>query len=120
MLVRPIMDAEGCMPPNNRSEVRLIVWHMAFQDASALLRRRIRNYRGQGHRCHLKTAIAAITEVKWKKLTKLLSSNGIDALVLDNYEFYGEVVPMHLGMPYAILSNALHFDYSGAYTPLHP
>ena len=65
-------------------------------------------------------AIAAITEVKWKTLPKLLSSNGIDALVLDNYEFYGEVVPMHLGMPYAILSNALHFDYSGAYTPLHP
>ena len=65
-------------------------------------------------------AIAAITEVKWKTLPKLLSSNAIDALVLDNYEFYGEVVPMHLGMPYAILSNALHFDYSGAYTPLHP
>jgi zeaxanthin glucosyltransferase len=62
-------------------------------------------------------AIAAITEVKWKTLPKLLSSNGIDALVLDNYEFYGEVVPMHLGMPYAILSNALHFDYSG-HTPL--
>jgi zeaxanthin glucosyltransferase len=62
-------------------------------------------------------AIAAITGVKWKTLPKLLSSNGIDALVLDNYEFYGEVVPMHLGMPYAILSNALHFDYSG-HTPL--
>jgi zeaxanthin glucosyltransferase len=26
-------------------------------------------------------------------------------------------VPMYLGMPYATLSNALHFDYSG-YTPL--
>jgi len=42
---------------------------------------------------------------------------GIDALVLDNFEFYGEVIPMRLGMPYAILSNALHFDYSGS-TPL--
>jgi zeaxanthin glucosyltransferase len=37
--------------------------------------------------------------------------------LLDNYAFYGEVVPMYLGMPYAILANALHFDYSG-YTPL--
>src|SRR5262249_25403113 len=48
---------------------------------------------------------------------KLLSVNGIDAVVLDNYDFYVEVVPMHLGMPYAVLSNALHFDYSGS-TPL--
>jgi zeaxanthin glucosyltransferase len=38
-------------------------------------------------------------------------------LVLDDYDFYSAVVPMYLGMPYAILSNALHFDYSG-YTPL--
>ena len=62
------------------------------------------------------STIAAITEVQWKQFPDLLSSTGVDALVLDNYDFYGEVVPMHLGMPYAILSNALHFDYSG-YTP---
>jgi zeaxanthin glucosyltransferase len=62
-------------------------------------------------------AIAQITKVKWRELPKLLSSNGIDALVVDNYDFYGEIIPMRLGMPYAILSNALHFDYSG-YTPL--
>src|SRR5262249_50080276 len=41
----------------------------------------------------------------------------IDALVLDTYHFYMELVPIRLGMPYAHLSNALHFDYSG-YTPL--
>src|SRR6266403_6307905 len=63
------------------------------------------------------SAIAAATEVKWRTLPKLLSANGIDAVVLDNYDFYGEVIPMRLGMPYAILSNALHFDYSGS-TPL--
>jgi zeaxanthin glucosyltransferase len=63
------------------------------------------------------SAVAHVTKVKWKELPKLLSSNGIDALVLDDYDFYGAVVPMCLGMPYAILSNALHFDYSG-YTPL--
>jgi zeaxanthin glucosyltransferase len=60
---------------------------------------------------------AKIAEVRWRELPKLLSANGIDALVLDNYDFYGQVVPMYLGMPFATLSNALHFDYSG-YTPL--
>jgi len=58
-----------------------------------------------------------VTKVKWKELPRLLPANGIDALVLDNYDFYSQVVPMSLGMPYAVLSNALHFDYSG-YTPL--
>jgi zeaxanthin glucosyltransferase len=62
-------------------------------------------------------AIARVAEVRWRELPELLSANSIDALVLDNYDFYGEVVPMYLGMPYAILSNALHFDYSGD-TPL--
>ncbi|HEY0792443.1 MAG TPA: nucleotide disphospho-sugar-binding domain-containing protein [Chthoniobacterales bacterium] len=62
-------------------------------------------------------AIAAINQVKWKELPKRLASAGVDALVLDNYDFYGEIVPMRLGLPYATMSNALHFDYSG-HTPL--
>jgi MGT family glycosyltransferase len=63
------------------------------------------------------SAVARVMKVKWRELPKLLPANGIDALVLDDYDFYSAVVPMYLGMPYAILSNALHFDYSG-YTPL--
>ena len=62
-------------------------------------------------------AIAKVTQVRWRELPKLLPANGIDALVLDDCDFYSGVVPMSLGMPYTILSNALHFDYSG-YTPL--
>jgi zeaxanthin glucosyltransferase len=62
-------------------------------------------------------ATAKVAEVRWRELPELLSANGIDALVLDNYDFYGQAVPMYLGMPYAILSNALQFDYSG-HTPL--
>src|SRR6266404_5852770 len=62
-------------------------------------------------------AVAALNEVKWRTLPNLLSSTGIDALVVDNYDFYGEIIPMRLGMPYAVVSNALHFDYAG-YTPL--
>jgi zeaxanthin glucosyltransferase len=61
--------------------------------------------------------LAALSAVKWKTLPGVLSANGIDALVLDNYDFYGEVIPIYLGIPYAVLSDALHFDYSG-YTPL--
>jgi zeaxanthin glucosyltransferase len=62
-------------------------------------------------------AVAQVMKVKWRELPKLLSSNGIDALVLDDYDFYSDVVPIYLGMPYAILSNAFHFDYTG-YAPL--
>jgi zeaxanthin glucosyltransferase len=61
-------------------------------------------------------ALATMTEVQWKQLPDLLVSTGVDALVLDSSNFYGEVIPMRLEMPYAILSNALYFDYSG-YTP---
>jgi hypothetical protein len=57
-----------------------------------------------------------VAEVKWRILPKLLVSLGIDAVVLDDCDFYGATIPIHLGMPYAILSNAIHFDYSG-YTP---
>jgi zeaxanthin glucosyltransferase len=62
-------------------------------------------------------AIAKAAKVRWREVPKLLSANGVDALVLDNYDFYSQAVPMYLGMPYATLANALHFDYSG-YTPL--
>jgi zeaxanthin glucosyltransferase len=47
----------------------------------------------------------------------MLSAAGVDALVLDTYLFYAELVPLSLGMPYVHVSNALHFDCSG-YTPL--
>src|SRR5580693_6291222 len=63
------------------------------------------------------SAVARVMKVKWRELPQLLSANGIDALGLDDYDFYSEVVPISLGIPYAILSNALHFDYSG-HTPL--
>src|SRR3981189_642966 len=62
-------------------------------------------------------AVAALNEVKWSTLPKLLSSTGIDALVADNYDFYGQIIPTCLGMPCPLVSNALPFDYSG-YTPL--
>jgi MGT family glycosyltransferase len=77
-----------------------------------------KNSRLKGEECQqfVLDAIAAIAEAKWRILPKLLVSLGIDAVVLDDCDFHGATIPIHLGMPYAILSNAIHFDYSG-YTP---
>jgi MGT family glycosyltransferase len=60
---------------------------------------------------------AAMTNFMFDPLPRMLDAAGVDALVLDTYQFYMELVPMKLGMPYAHVSNALHFDYSG-HTPL--
>jgi len=46
-----------------------------------------------------------------------LGAAGADAIVLDTWQYYVELVPMKLGMPYVHVSNALHFDYTGQ-TPL--
>jgi MGT family glycosyltransferase len=62
-------------------------------------------------------SIASMTDSLLDSLPGILEKAEIDALVLDTYHFYMELVPIRLGMPYAHLSNALHFDYSG-YTPL--
>jgi zeaxanthin glucosyltransferase len=47
----------------------------------------------------------------------VVKANGIDALLIDSVQFYAELGPMQLGLPYVHVSNGLHFDYSG-YTPL--
>jgi zeaxanthin glucosyltransferase len=61
--------------------------------------------------------VAGWSEIMWHSLPDILMEEGIDALVLDTYLFYAELVPMRLGLPYMHVSNALPFDYSG-YTPL--
>ena len=49
----------------------------------------------------------------------MVEANGIDALVLDTVQFYAELGPIQLGMPYTQVAAAVHFDFSG-YTPLCP
>jgi len=61
--------------------------------------------------------IAARTEAMLNSLPATFAAAGVDAVVLDSYEMFREVIPMSLGMPYVHVSNALHFDYTG-YTPL--
>src|SRR5262249_125632 len=41
----------------------------------------------------------------------------VDVIVLDQYQPYVELIPMHLRMPFAQVSNALHVDYTGR-TPI--
>jgi hypothetical protein len=61
--------------------------------------------------------ILAQTETILKSLPAMVRANGVDALLLDNVQFYAELGPMQLGMPYVQVCNGLHWDYSG-YTPL--
>src|SRR5258706_9079087 len=60
---------------------------------------------------------AARTEAMLNALPATLTAAGVDAVVLDTALVYAELAPMSLGIPYAHVANALHFDYSG-YTPL--
>jgi MGT family glycosyltransferase len=60
---------------------------------------------------------AARTEGFLNSLPATLTAAAVDAVVLDTVLFYTELVPVSLGIPYAHVANALHFDYSGS-TPL--
>src|ERR1700758_4301214 len=57
------------------------------------------------------------TESLYESLPATLSKTGVDALVLDQYQSYVELIPMHLRMPFVQVSNALHVDYTGR-TPI--
>jgi zeaxanthin glucosyltransferase len=53
------------------------------------------------------------TEALFQSLPETLRKAGADAIVLDQYQPYVELIPKHLGMPYVHVSNALHVDYTG-------
>jgi zeaxanthin glucosyltransferase len=53
------------------------------------------------------------TESLYESLPATLSKAGVDGLVLDQYQPYVELIPMHLRMPFVQVSNALHVDYTG-------
>jgi len=61
--------------------------------------------------------IMAQTEMILESLPTIVEENGVDALIIDNIQFYAELGAMHLGLPYIQLAAAMHFDFSG-YTPL--
>jgi zeaxanthin glucosyltransferase len=57
------------------------------------------------------------TEAMLKSMPAMLEANGVDALIIDPIQFYAELAPMNLGIPYIHAAMAIHCDYSG-YTPL--
>ena len=73
----------------------------------------------QGEDC-VRFTIEALGQMMGAALSSLpaaLAAARAEAVVLDTYQYYVELIPMSLGLPYVHVSNALHFDYSG-YTPL--
>jgi zeaxanthin glucosyltransferase len=59
------------------------------------------------------------TESILKSLPAITQANGVDALVIDTFQFYAELGAMQLGMPYIHVSAGLHRDYSGHTPPSH-
>jgi zeaxanthin glucosyltransferase len=56
------------------------------------------------------------TEGILNSMPAMVEMSGVDAVILDTVQFYAELAPMRLGIPYIHVAAALHFDYSG-YTP---
>lgn len=63
------------------------------------------------------TMMKGYTASLFESLPETLSKAGVDGLVLDQYQPYVELIPMHLRMPFVQVSNALHVDYTGR-TPI--
>jgi zeaxanthin glucosyltransferase len=57
------------------------------------------------------------TEAMLESMPDMLEATGVDALIIDPIQFYAELGPMKLGMPYIHAAVAMHCDFSG-YTPL--
>src|ERR1700736_5964236 len=54
------------------------------------------------------------TEAMLKSMPTMIEENGIDALIIDPIQFYAELAPMNLGIPYIHVAVAIHCNYSGS------
>jgi len=61
----------------------------------------------------VKQLVAKNLESAFRNLPRTLRDTNVDALVLDESQRGLGAVPLHLGMPYVHVSNALPFDFSG-------
>jgi zeaxanthin glucosyltransferase len=57
------------------------------------------------------------TEAMLKTMPAMLEATAVDALIIDPIQFYAELAPMNVGIPYIHAAVAMHCDYSG-FTPL--
>jgi zeaxanthin glucosyltransferase len=83
----------------------------------AELIRQIGKLQGQEGLEFTMSALARNLEASFDDLPRTLLKHDVDAVVLDEILWNLGLVPMHLGLPYAHVSNAMHFDFSGS-TPL--
>jgi len=65
-------------------------------------------------------SVARGLKSSFRNLPQTLLEARVDALVLDQVDYGLGLVPMHLGIPYVHISNALHLDYSGNTPGLPP
>jgi zeaxanthin glucosyltransferase len=57
--------------------------------------------------------IMSQAETILKSLPAMAQANAVDALLIDTVQFYAELGPMHLGMPYIHVSAGMYHDYTG-------
>ena len=57
--------------------------------------------------------LLAQTETIFKSLPGIVQALQIDALVIDNVQFYAELAAIKLGIPYVHACGAMHLDFSG-------
>ena len=57
------------------------------------------------------------TETILRSLPRIVHANQIDALVIDNVQFYAELAAIQLGIPYVHACGAMHLDFSGHVPP---
>jgi zeaxanthin glucosyltransferase len=81
------------------------------------IRRQISELQGQDGVRFIIEALGQMMGAALSSLPAALATARAEAVVLDANQYYVEVIPMSLGLPYVHVSNALHLDYSG-YTPL--
>ncbi len=74
---------------------------------------RMSKSRGRDTFWHALTIQAPYFEAKRRELPGLFVAHAIDAVVLDDVDFYAPTIPQTLGLPFAVVSCALHYDYSG-------
>lgn len=68
----------------------------------------------------VETSIRALmdrTESILKSLPVIVRTHGLQALIIDDVQFYAQLGAIQLGLPYIGVSTGLHLDYSGC-TPL--
>jgi zeaxanthin glucosyltransferase len=68
-------------------------------------------------RWSVRDASSDLFRAAFEHLPQKLAETGVEALVIDTIHTFLQLVPMSLGMPYAQVSNVLHFDFSGTTPP---